>query len=155
MNALTRVVHSGGATDLELALQHAVEGEATELVVLGARGGRLDHELANLLLLGRPEWAGVRIRLLDGPEEACVIRRQCSVQGQIGDPVSIIPMTPKVTVISTSGLERPLQNATITLGSTLGVSNRLTKPTATIEVIDGVLLVVHSRLQHAPPASDE
>src|SRR4051812_23931915 len=38
------------ATDLELALDAARELGATEITVLGAGGGRLDHLLANLLV---------------------------------------------------------------------------------------------------------
>ncbi|MDH7486121.1 MAG: thiamine diphosphokinase [Anaerolineae bacterium] len=132
-------------TDLELALQHAVKGGATEIVILGARGGRLDQELANLLLLSRPEWATALIRLLDGSEEACVIRRECTLSGQVGDTVSLIALTPQVTGITTRGLEWPLQEGTLTFGSTLGISNVLTEPLAQVRVREGVLLVVHSR----------
>jgi thiamine pyrophosphokinase len=40
------------ASDAELAVARAVEMGATEIVILGGFGGqRLDHELANLLLL--------------------------------------------------------------------------------------------------------
>jgi len=132
-------------TDLELALQHTMEGGATEIVILGARGGRLDQELANLLLLGRPEWAAALIRLLDGPQEACVIRQECTLSGQVGDTVSLIALTPQVTGVTTRGLEWPLQEGTLTFGSTLGISNVLTEPLARVQVRDGVLLVVHSR----------
>ena len=132
-------------TDLELALQHAVEGGAAEIVILGARGGRLDQELTNLLLLSRPEWAAVTIRLLDGQEEACVVRRECLLSGQVGDTVSLLALTPQVTGITTRGLEWPLCEATLTFGSTLGISNVLTEPVARVRVEDGVLLVVHSR----------
>ena len=132
-------------TDLELALRHAVEGGATEIVILGARGGRLDQTLANLLLLSRPEWAEVDIRVLDGQQEAFVIRHQGTISGQVGDTVSLIALTPQVTGITTSGLEWPLRDGTLTFGSTLGISNVLTEPVAQVRVRDGVLLVVHRR----------
>jgi len=132
-------------TDLELALRHAVEGGATEIIILGARGGRLDQELANVLLLSRPEWAEVGIRLLHGQEEALVVRRQGTIRGRVGDTVSLIALAPQVTGITTSGLEWPLHESTLTFGSTLGISNRLTQPVAQVRVKEGVLLAVHSR----------
>ena len=132
-------------TDLELALQHAVEGGATEIVILGARGGRLDQELANVLLLSRPEWAEVDVRLLHGQEEALVVRRQGTIRGQVGDTVSLIALAPQVTGVTTSGLEWPLHESTLAFGSTLGISNRLTQPVAQVRVKEGVLLAVHSR----------
>jgi thiamine pyrophosphokinase len=134
-------------TDLELALQHAVDGGATEIIVLGTRGGRLDQELANLLLLGRAEWADVRIRVLDGTDSACVVRRECTISGQVGDTVSLIPLSPQVDGVSTRGLEWPLANGRLEFGSTLGISNELSEPQAAVQVSEGVLLVVHSRRQ--------
>ena len=42
------------ATDLELALAAATSAGATRMLVVGAGGGRLDHFLANVLLLAAP-----------------------------------------------------------------------------------------------------
>ena len=61
-------------TDLELALTYAAEQGAQEIVILGALGGRLDHTLANLLLLALPQLAGRSVRLVDGLEEALLLR---------------------------------------------------------------------------------
>jgi len=41
-------------TDLELALDEAIRLGASDMVVLGIGGGRLDHLLANLLVLASP-----------------------------------------------------------------------------------------------------
>jgi thiamine pyrophosphokinase len=141
-------------TDLELALQHVVEGGATEVIVLGARGGRLDQELANILLLSRSEWAGARIRLLDGPEEACVIRDEFVLSGQVGDCVSLIPLSAEVAGVTTAGLEWPLAESTLHFGSTLGISNMMTGPAARIVVKTGALLVVHSARDAAKPGNE-
>jgi len=135
-------------TDLELALQHAIEIGATEIVVLGARGGRLDQELANLLLLSRPEWASVTVRLLDSCDEACVVRRECKISGQVGDVVSLIALTPQVAGIVSQGLEWPLRDETLRFGSTRGISNELVRPLASVHIKEGVLLLVHSKRRH-------
>jgi thiamine pyrophosphokinase len=54
-------------TDLELALAHALGKGAREIVICGALGGRPDHLLANVLLLARPELAGMKVVIADGP----------------------------------------------------------------------------------------
>ena len=54
-------------TDLELALARALGDGAQEIVICGALGGRADHLLANVLLLARPELAGVKVAIADGP----------------------------------------------------------------------------------------
>src|SRR5512135_479753 len=55
------------ASDTELALEEAVRRGATEIVLLGALGGgRVDHELANLLLLVDADFAEREITVLRG-----------------------------------------------------------------------------------------
>jgi thiamine pyrophosphokinase len=54
-------------TDLELALMQALKDGAEEIVICAALGGRADHLLANVLLLARPELAGVDVAIADGP----------------------------------------------------------------------------------------
>jgi len=51
-------------TDLELALNYALEAGAEEIVILGALGGRLDHTLGNVLLLTLPHLAGMPTRIV-------------------------------------------------------------------------------------------
>jgi thiamine pyrophosphokinase len=58
-------------TDLELALTYATQQGAREIVVLGALGGRLDHTLANVLLLTLPKLDGVVVRIASDGGEAC------------------------------------------------------------------------------------
>ena len=61
-------------TDLELALTYAIQQGAEEILILGALGGRLDHTLANLLLLTNPSLEGVAVRIAD--ELATHVQRQ-------------------------------------------------------------------------------
>jgi thiamine pyrophosphokinase len=130
-------------TDLELAVRRAVADGATEILLLGALGGRLDQTLANLLLPVREEWP-VPILLADGRQLARVLRggESVTLTGAPGDTVSAVPMSAEVTGISYTGLEYPLVNATLHLGSTQGVSNRLAGESATIRIAGGILLVV-------------
>lgn len=130
-------------TDLELAVRRAVADGAAEILLLGALGGRLDQTLANLLLPARQEWP-VPILLADGRQLARVLRGDESVTlaGAPGDTISVVPMSGEVTGITYTGLEYPLVNATLRLGSTQGVSNRMTGEGATIRIASGILLVV-------------
>ena len=59
-------------TDLELAIHYVLEKQSTEIIVIGALGGRLDQMLGNLsLLTGVP--SGVDIRLDDGKEKVWLV----------------------------------------------------------------------------------
>jgi thiamine pyrophosphokinase len=132
-------------TDLELALTYAAQEGAQEIIVLGALGGRLDHTLANVLLLTLPKLEGISIRIADGREEALLVRggEAVRLQGSPGDLVSLLPLGGDARGITTRGLAWGLQGDTLRFGFSRGVSNEQTSPEARIEVEDGCLLIVH------------
>ncbi len=137
-------------TDLELALAHAVQEGAQEIVVLGALGGRLDHLLANVLLLALPSLAGVPVRIVEGDQQALLLRGGEAVEmdGAEGDLVSLIPLGGDACGVSTRGLVWGLDGGTLEFGSSRGVSNEMASGRFRVEVGEGLLLVVHSQ----PPA---
>jgi len=129
-------------TDLELALYYAIERGVDEILILGALGGRIDQTLANVLLLALPELRSVKAKILDGRQEVFLIRDEALVEGQVGDTLSLLPLTEKVTGIYTEGLEYPLENGALYLGPTRGVSNALAAPQARVRIGQGLLLAV-------------
>lgn len=130
-------------TDLELAIERGLAAGASEVLLLGALGGRLDQTLANLLILAQRRWPAP-LRLAEGDQLAQVLRggESLAVPAAPGSMVSAIPLSAAVTGITYTGLEYPLVDATLTLGSTRGVSNVVAATPATITVKEGVLLVV-------------
>jgi thiamine pyrophosphokinase len=135
-------------TDLELALLLAAR-DSDEIVVLGALGGRVDHALANMLLLampalrGRRAWlahANDRIELIDGRAAPAGLE----LSGQPGDTVSLLPFGGDAHEIFTSGLEYPLNGESLFVGPARGVSNVLDQKTAHVRVGAGMLLCVLS-----------
>lgn len=128
-------------TDLELAIQYALEQHPEQVVILGALGGRLDQTLGNISLLN----AGTEIRLDDGTEEVLFCREQCIVDGIPGDTVSLIPWQEEAGGIRTAGLKWPLNGETLYPQKTRGISNEMTAARAVIQVRTGLLLVVHRR----------
>jgi thiamine pyrophosphokinase len=129
-------------TDLELAVKYAVAQGAQEVLILGALGNRFDHALASVFLLALPELRSVRARILDGNQEVFVIRDEALIEGQVGDILSLLPLTKEVTGVHTQGLEYPLEDGTLHLGPALGISNVLTGPQAQVHVGRGLLLAV-------------
>jgi thiamine pyrophosphokinase len=129
-------------TDLELALYYAIGHGVDEILILGALGGRIDQTLANVLLLALPELRSVKVKILNGRQEVFLIRDEALIEGQVGDTLSLLPLTAEVTGICTEGLEYPLENGTLYLGPALGVSNTLTVPQARVRIGQGLLLAV-------------
>ncbi len=135
-------------TDLELALRYAVEGGADEVLILAGMGSRWDQSLANLLLPAMVELAGAQVRLVDGPQEAVLVRggETLKLHGQPGDKVSLIPLRGDVHGVTTHGLEYPLEEDALYFGATRGVSNILLGEEATIHLERGIMacFVIHS-----------
>jgi thiamine pyrophosphokinase len=109
---------------------------------VGGHGGRLDHLLANVLLLGAERYAAVPVSALLGGTWLHLVRRAITWPGARGDLVTLLALHGPVTGVTTSGLLYPLDRATLHAGSTRGVSNEQLEPTAGVAVESGVLAVV-------------
>lgn len=132
-------------TDLELALDRAIAEKPAAILLVTALGGRLDQMLANILLLTRPEYAPVRLTLIDGSQSATLVRdhQSITVKGEPGDTLSLVPLTPQVTGVTFSGVTWPLTEVTLTMGSTWSISNTLEDRQARVEIGEGMALLVH------------
>ncbi len=67
-----------------------------------------------------------------------------SVNGKIGELLSIVPVTEEVRGVTLRGLEYPLNDATIAFGSSRGVSNVFSETVAYISIKSGMLLITKS-----------
>lgn len=132
------------ATDLELAMAVAVGLGARHVHVLGGHGGRLDHLLANALLLAAPAFADVRTTAQMGPARVAVVRSEseATLEGPVGDLVTLLPVRGPAVGVTTSGLLYPLAGEDLAPGTTRGVSNELVAAIATVALSAGVLLAV-------------
>ena len=143
------------ASDTELAIEAAIEAGASEIVLLGATGGeRLDHELANVLLLADPALAARDVRIVRGATTVRVLHggARLALAAEIGDVVSLLPIGGDAAGVSSSGLRWPLTVATLRLGRSRGLSNEVVAPPASVSLERGTLLVVEHRV-HGEPIS--
>ena len=135
-------------TDTELAIALALEQGARDVDLVGATGGlRLDHSMANVLLLAADWPMGVRLRLLEAAAIALVLHTGQSVhlKGKIGDIVGLLPLVSPTRGITTRGLQYALDRDDLAFGRARGVSNVLTSPVASVSITEGILLVIHQR----------
>lgn len=129
-------------TDIVLALDRAAELGARAVVVVAGIGGRLDHALANLLVLASPDYAGIEIRALVGDADVAVVHRRHALSGPPGTVVSLLAVGGPARGVVTSGLRYPLAGETLEALSSRGVSNELAGGPATVAVDAGTLLVI-------------
>ncbi|MSO79428.1 MAG: thiamine diphosphokinase [Acidimicrobiia bacterium] len=130
------------ATDLELALIAALARGAQRVTVVGGHGGRLDHFLANALLLASDAFAALTIDAWMASAHVTVVRERTELRGTPGSLCTLIPVGGAARGITTEGLQYPLASEDLEPGSSRGVSNVLVGSTATVTLQHGVLLAV-------------
>ena len=138
------------ASDTELALGVAIAAGATEIVIVGAIGGqRLDHELANVLLLADPALEHRDVRIVHGPTTVRALRDRgrLALDGRSGDLVTLLPVGGDATGVRIEGVRWPLADATLRIGRSRGLSNEVVEPPASVSLERGTLLVVEQRTQ--------
>ncbi len=131
------------ATDLELALDWAIQRHPTELVVIGLAGGRTDHYLANLAVLGG--FSGHRVRAEVDDATLWWVTDHLRIEPDGLANVTLLAVGDDVTSVCTQGLLYPLDNEVLSVGSSRGVSNVPTGEPIEISVAGGTLLVVATR----------
>jgi thiamine pyrophosphokinase len=130
------------ATDLELALDAARDLGATEITLLGAGGGRLDHLLANLLVVTHEAYADLTIDAIVDDARVAVVRTVRRITGDPGSTVTLLPIGGTARGVTTTGLRWTLTDAELTAASTRGVSNEIVTSPATVRLRRGVLLAI-------------
>ena len=129
-------------TDTQLALEYAISLAPDEIYVFGAFGTRIDHVLGNISLLILSAKKGIHTKLIDEWCEAFVVDRECVIDGEIGQTVSLLPISDAVTGINLDGFEYSLNDGVMETGRSYGISNRLTAARGVISVSTGCLLVI-------------
>lgn len=133
-------------TDTEMAVEAAIARGFERISIVGGLGSRFDHSLVNVHLLAKALAHGCEATLTDENNEIRLCSRECTLQADSRYPyVSLLPLTGSVTGVTLRGFQYPLNDATIELGASIGVSNVLVEPTGTIRLASGVLIVIRSR----------
>jgi len=142
-------------TDLDLALTVVLDRLAVppvdherprrpDVLVVGGHGGRLDHLIGNLLVLAADRYAPLRLRAWWGTDVVHLVRDEVTLTGSPGATVTLLALHGAAEGVTTTGLRFPLDDAVLAPGSSLGVSNELVAPTATVRVRRGVLAAIQT-----------
>ncbi|HET6380258.1 MAG TPA: thiamine diphosphokinase [candidate division Zixibacteria bacterium] len=143
------------ASDAELALGRATAA-GDEVVLLGAMGGRrLDHELANLLLIADPRWRG-RVRDLRIVRGDTLVRAvhggdRLGLEAPVGALVTLLAVGGDAEGVLTDGLRYPLHGERLAFGGSRGLSNVVARAPASVSLERGTLLVVEQLTEGVEP----
>jgi thiamine pyrophosphokinase len=138
------------ASDAELAVVRAISDGADEVVIVGALGGgRLDHELANLLLVADGRWRGHRLQIVRGGTTARAVHggERLELAGAVGDLVTLLSVNGDAWGVRTEGLRYRLAGESLGLGRSRGLSNQVDRAPASVSLERGTLLLVETETE--------
>lgn len=133
-------------TDTMLAVKLAIEQGCREIILYGALGGRFDHAFANIQTLIYAHEHGCDMQIADSDNIIAV-----QGAGERRYPLmekwyfSLFSLTEKTVIERLAGVKYPLENAELTSGFPIGVSNEISGREALVSVRSGLLLIVRSR----------
>lgn len=143
-------------TDAMLAVRAGLERGYGEFHLYGCLGGsRLDHSVAALQTLQFLSDHGAVGYLIGEHQMATVISGEALDFGpEAAGIVSVFCMGPDAWGVFETGLQYSLENARLSAGFPLGVSNHFTGKSAEISVKNGSLLVIWDRSGGFPKRRD-
>ncbi|MCQ3806888.1 MAG: thiamine diphosphokinase [Acidimicrobiaceae bacterium] len=133
-------------SDLELALTAAIWSGAQRVAVLLRDGGRLDHQLANLLVLASPRWRQAVIDAVVGEHRVWVVHGgdERTIPLVAGEALALHAVGATAQGVTTTKLRYPLAGGDLPSLVALGISNEAVADAPTIRVESGVVLVISS-----------
>jgi thiamine pyrophosphokinase len=135
-------------SDFELAMAAALGMGAASITVHLADGGRLDHQLANLLVLASPRWRPVPVDAWVGRHRVWVVHDSVVLPLAVGSGVAVQAVTGPATV-TTRGLAFSLAGEVLHPDEARGIANEVVSTPVEVGVDGGVVLVIGSADQSA------
>ena len=133
-------------TDTELALSYLVYEEYNDIVILGALGTRLDHELANLMNPKKLYNKGIRAKIEDDYNEVIYVEEgSYDFEKTNKKYFSLINAGDRMN-FTTKGLYYEVEDLEINSENpSRGVSNEMVGEKATIKINSGSAFIIQSR----------
>lgn len=135
------------ASDTEIAVRLAMTLGCSELIILGATGGRIDHLWANVQTLTIPFRAGIDAKILDPRNRIRLIGGKTVLKKSeaYGPYFSLFPLGNEVYGFNIEGAKYPLRNHTLTPYDSLCVSNQIDGDEVTIDFSAGIVILMETR----------
>jgi len=132
-------------TDMELAVEYALEKGYKDIVLIGASGSRLDHTIANIMLIESYYKQGIKIKIIDNNNSVQIVTNNMEIRNKNYFYVSIVPITDCIEGVTLKGFKYPLSDVNVKRGSTQCISNQITEQNGSISLRKGNALVFISR----------
>ena len=143
-------------TDTMKAARYALEQGYTDITLLCALGGRLDHLLANLQTAAFVVKHGGRARIVSDDTEVTVFSGGTErFMRRDGRSLSVFALSDCCTGVSIRGASYDMEDGVLENSFPLGVSNAWKEPVTEISVKTGILAVVSAEYAEGEAIHDE
>ena len=133
-------------TDTEICVYLASKLNAKKIDFIGALGGRLDHMIANINLLYYVRNKGIYTKIISEYEDIHIaINEEITINGNIGDTISVIPLNGDAKGVTLENLEYPLNNYDMKFYLPLGISNVMLDEKCSVKVEQGSLIIIKNK----------
>ncbi|NUU98985.1 MULTISPECIES: thiamine diphosphokinase [unclassified Marinitoga] len=124
-------------TDIDLALDFAIEKKSKKIIISGFLGNRLDHIFGALLLLKK---YNTEIIFKEEFLEISKIPKNFDKKVSKGEIWSIFSLTERTEGIYLNGFKYPLKNGTLFFNNPIGISNETINEKIEISYLKGCLV---------------
>ncbi len=132
-------------TDTELAIEFAIKKDSKEIILFGSTGTRLDHTLANIMLLLKLLKRNIKASIVDESNEIYIIDKHFEIEKEEETFLSFVPIFGECLGVTMKGFKYPTYKRDFKLGSTMGISNEIEDEEGHIDMESGTALVIKSR----------
>lgn len=127
-------------------MELAIELDASNIIIIGAIGTRLDHTIANIHILKEAIEKDIKVKIVNENNEIELIDKTTKIKKDNEYKyISLIPLTTDAQGVTIKGMKYPLENYTLSVGNSLGVSNEQIEETAEIQIGQGILILIKSK----------
>ncbi len=126
-------------TDLELAIQRAIQNDAEEIIIHCGIGKRLDHTLANLLTLSQIP-SNIKGKIIAENTTVSLIQNKTTIEKKNEETISIIPLE-AIEGLTYHGMKWDVTDLTTKAGW-FGISNKVKEKQATLHLSKGSFLLI-------------
>ncbi len=127
-------------TDVEKCLKFAIKRKATEIVLLGVTGDRLDHTICNLGIVIK-FFDKIKIKVIAENSLLIPYSGNTEIKTKKGEIVSLYAFDSKTKILS-KGLKYPLKNISLPFGEKESTSNVATGEKVKLKIRGGIIFVI-------------
>ena len=133
-------------SDTMLCLREGLKRGYDRFLIVGGLGGRFDHTLSNIQSMAWAASQGCSVRMEDENTRVEAVHNGRLTFKNGRGKLSVFSLTDRSNGVNIRGMLYPVEDGTLTNTWPIGLSNEFVEAEASIEVRDGTLLVIQSRL---------